>query len=513
LLAVPPPEAGAALVPADRGGALEAVDVREVVPPATGVPQAMLTLVLARERVPGPEALRAAARAIRARVPALATVAVDRHRGGPQMLSGDVEVIEGDPELPDAIAPGVPWTFAVPGAFVQPHRGTMRALHERIMAAIRALGERPRVLELYAGSGALALRLAAAGAQVLAVDSFGPALERARRAADAQGITGLGIAIGDAGEIVAALASKASAERGELPFDAVILDPPRRGVPPALRMRLVQLSRQVIVYVSCDPETLARDLAHLARLGWAAREVIPFDMMPLGPHVEVLALLTRAPIPRARVLFEDEELVAVDKDPHEPTTPHPEHPSSLLARVRALSGCERAVPLHRLDAGTSGVCLFARAPEHVAALSETLARAKKRYLALVRGICHRKGIVRRPLRDEGKMWPAVTRYTRCEVIAGHSLVRAVPEQGRLHQVRRHLAAIGHPVLGDPRYGHAPSNRHLWERAALDRPFLHCERIELVRRGAPLVLASPLAPDLATVLERLRRREHLDERSE
>ncbi len=72
------------------------------------------------------------------------------------------------------------------------------------------------------------------------------------------------------------------------------------------------------------------------------------------------------------------------------------------------------------------------------------------------------------------------------------------------ELRVHLAAIGHPLLGDARYGHAPSNRHFVERWALDRVFLHCARIELVhpRTGARLAIAAPLAGDLAIVLARL-----------
>lgn len=501
LLAAPPAEAGAALIPAGAGGALEAVDLREIADPEGGGERVLVTLVLARERAPGAEALRAAARALADRAPVVAAVAIDRHRGGPQVLSGDVEIVLGETELRDAMAPGAPWTFAVPGSFVQAHRGTARALHALVVDEARAAGHAPRVIELYAGSGGLALRLAAAGARVRAVDRFAPALERARRAAEAQGITGLVVEPGDASEVLARLAA-----RGER-ADLVILDPPRRGVPADLRESLARLAPPRIVYASCDPETLARDLAHLARLGLAPREIVPLDMMPLGPHVEAVARIGRAPIPPPRVIYEDARLLAIDKDPHEPTTPHPEHTSSLLARVRALPGCEAAVPLHRLDVGTSGVCLFARAPDEVAPLAEALARGRKSYLALVRGICRAKGIVRRPLREQGKALAATTRYQRRAIVGGHALVRAVPEQGRLHQIRRHLASIGHPVLGDPRYGHAPSNRHLWERAALDRPFLHCERIELaLGSGAPLVLRAPLAADLELVIRRLRDRD-------
>jgi 23S rRNA (uracil1939-C5)-methyltransferase len=227
--------------------------------------------------------------------------------------------------------------------------------------------------------------------------------------------------------------------------------------------------------------------------------------MPQSGHVESLAVLVPAPPPPVRVLYEDEHLIAVDKDPHEPTTPHPEHPHSTLDRVRALAGAEHAVPVHRLDAGTSGVCLFARRPEHVEALARGLSEGRKRYVALVRGITHGKGIIRRDLRDEGRALRATTRFTRRAIVGGHSLVRASPEEGRMHQIRRHLASIGHPLLGDARYGHPASNRHLWERAGLDRAFLHAERIELALTDGARVIESAMPADLTLVLERLGRR--------
>jgi 23S rRNA (uracil1939-C5)-methyltransferase len=79
----------------------------------------------------------------------------------------------------------------------------------------------------------------------------------------------------------------------------------------------------------------------------------------------------------------------------------------------------------------------------------------------------------------------------------------MPEQGRTHQIRRHLSQIGHPVLGDERYGHAPTNRHFEEKYGLDRTFLHCVRFELehAHSQARLVVESPLPGDLQTVLER------------
>jgi 23S rRNA (uracil1939-C5)-methyltransferase len=105
---------------------------------------------------------------------------------------------------------------------------------------------------------------------------------------------------------------------------------------------------------------------------------------------------------------------------------------------------------------------------------------------------------------------ARTRYRRLAVAAGHSLLRIAPEQGRTHQIRRHLAAIGHPVVGDDRYGHATTNRFFEEKNGLDRAFLHCVRLEFDHPDASTrhIVEAPLPGDLRAVLERMGGRDAL-----
>jgi 23S rRNA (uracil1939-C5)-methyltransferase len=227
-------------------------------------------------------------------------------------------------------------------------------------------------------------------------------------------------------------------------------------------------------------------------------------MIPLSDTLETVATFTPGPSPAPRLLFENEALIAVSKAPHEPTTPQGEHAHSLLERVRALPGSEQAVPVHRLDVGTSGVTLFARTPAHVPELARALAAGEKRYVALVRGIARKRGQVARPLKEAGVSRLARTRYVRERVVGGHSLLSVSPEAGRTHQVRRHLAGIGHPVLGDERHGDRASNVHFEHAHGLDRSFLHLERVTLVTGENELDLRDELAPDLAAVLESLAR---------
>jgi 23S rRNA (uracil1939-C5)-methyltransferase len=129
--------------------------------------------------------------------------------------------------------------------------------------------------------------------------------------------------------------------------------------------------------------------------------------------------------------------------------------------------------------------------------------ARKIYVVAARGVAPNKGAITRDLREDGKPHPARTRYRRLAVASGHSVLRVVPEQGRLHQIRRHLAAIGHPVIGDDRYGHPMTNRYFEEKNGLDRTFLHCVRLEIDHpdTGQRLRIESPLPGDLRAVLER------------
>ncbi|MBX3272105.1 MAG: hypothetical protein KF729_17700 [Sandaracinaceae bacterium] len=285
--------------------------------------------------------------------------------------------------------------------------------------------------------------------------------------------------------------------------DAIVLNPPRRGVTPRVRRAVAALAPRRLVYVSCAPETLARDLAHLARLGYATPRVEPYDLLPLTFEVETVAVLAPSAAPPPRVVHDAGEVWVLDKPPHEPTTPHPDAPSSLLARAQRLAGAPDAVAVHRLDADTSGLVLVALRPEAAGAWAAALAAGQKTYLALVRGVTRKKGVIRRALAIDGRSVEAVTRYRRVRVVRGHSLLEVRPQTGRTHQIRRHLAGLGHPILGDARYGHAPSNRHLEERYGLDRSFLHAARVELVTpAGEPLALAAPLPGDLAVVLDAL-----------
>ncbi len=180
-----------------------------------------------------------------------------------------------------------------------------------------------------------------------------------------------------------------------------------------------------------------------------------------------------------------------------------------LFRVRDALG-QRVHPLHRLDRGTSGALVFARDPATASVLAAAFAeqRVEKEYLALVRGVPPEEGVVDYaiPKSEDGPRVPAVTRFRRlgASSVDRCSLVLALPETGRLHQVRRHLRHITHPLVGDVRYGVGAINRHYRATYGLHRLALHALRIAFTHpvTGARIDVRAPVPDDLLSALAQL-----------
>lgn len=223
------------------------------------------------------------------------------------------------------------------------------------------------------------------------------------------------------------------------------------------------------------------------------------------------------------LVYVDEDVVVVDKPAGLVVHPGAGQATgtlahALLGRFPDLAGTgspDRPGIVHRLDKGTSGLLVVARSPAAYESLVTQLAArtVDRRYLALACGTVDADaGVVDAPVGRRS------TDRTRMAVVAGGraarthyrvlarytepaeaTLVECKLETGRTHQVRVHLAAIGHPVVGDARYGGA--------RAALpvDRPFLHAAQLAFDHptRGERCRFESPLPPDLEAVLVPLR----------
>ena len=271
-------------------------------------------------------------------------------------------------------------------------------------------------------------------------------------------------------------------------------------------------------------------------------EDLEVDLPPRGPRSGVGA----DPSVDVRVVHADDDIIVVDKPAGLVVHPGAGHRSGtlvqgLVARFPDLADAgagdaERPGIVQRLDKGTSGLLVVARTADAYRSLVDQLSarsggRAgeggqpstsagpggqpstiERRYLALVLGsVDADAGEVEAPMgrseRDPTRMAvsrrgrPARTAYrveSRYRIPLAATLVDCRLETGRTHQIRVHLAAIGHPVAGDVRYGGAEA------RLTLARPFLHAHRLSLdhPRTGERLSFSSPLPPDLAAVLTEL-----------
>jgi tRNA pseudouridine65 synthase len=206
------------------------------------------------------------------------------------------------------------------------------------------------------------------------------------------------------------------------------------------------------------------------------------------------------------ILYSDEWLVVVSKPSGELTHPGwARGEPSTMSNVRDSVG-EWVQPLHRLDRGTSGIVVLARKAQITTELSKAWQEGavQKGYLALVRGTIAESGTIDHPVpRGEDKAServPALTHFRR--LIASErarcSLVRAEPQSGRLHQLRRHFKHLSHPIVGDVRYGDGRINREFRERWQLHRLALHAVWLALTHpiTGQRLEFEAPLPDDLA-----------------
>jgi 23S rRNA pseudouridine1911/1915/1917 synthase len=225
--------------------------------------------------------------------------------------------------------------------------------------------------------------------------------------------------------------------------------------------------------------------------------------------------------PRFAVVHEDRHLLIVDKPAGLVTHPAPGHSGPTLAQAlagRAAGGPDpgRAGIVHRLDRDTSGLLVVARSEEAHAALQAMIRRREltREYLALVEGGPDaERGTIDAPLgRDRtrralvstrtDRARHAVTHFRVLERLARTTLLGVRLETGRTHQIRAHLAAIGHPVCGDARYGGGACG----ERLGLERQFLHATRLGFSHpMGGEWVSCESAPPaDLRGALEAARR---------
>ena len=202
------------------------------------------------------------------------------------------------------------------------------------------------------------------------------------------------------------------------------------------------------------------------------------------------------------VLYQDDDIVVVNK------------PSGMLVHrgwdnddvvamtvVRDLVG-KHVYPVHRLDRPTSGALIMALHKDAARALGTAFEHGQiaKAYLALVRGVTPEQGLIDHPVpkKPKGERVAAVTAFERKFIFERYSLVATWPKTGRLHQIRRHLKHITHPLIGDVNYGKGEHNRLFRKRFGLNRLALHASSISFDHpmRDETMVIHAPMPEDLA-----------------
>ena len=231
------------------------------------------------------------------------------------------------------------------------------------------------------------------------------------------------------------------------------------------------------------------------------------------------------------ILYQDDDLAVVNKPAGMVVHPAAGHASgtlvnALLHHLSGLSGIGgelRPGIVHRLDRGTSGVMVVAKHDTAHQELSRQFhdREVEKEYIALVWGVVQAgrriDAAIGRDPSDRQKMSSrakhareAVTRITRALHLPGVTLCQVAIHTGRTHQIRVHLSAIGHPVVGDPTYGgvHRHVAQDVRDVQRLERPFLHAARLVFAHPadGRRMEFESPLPTDLQSVFDDLRARQ-------
>ena len=218
-----------------------------------------------------------------------------------------------------------------------------------------------------------------------------------------------------------------------------------------------------------------------------------------------------------KILYEDDNIIAIDKAPGMVIHPAPGHTSGTLVNallfhcrdLAGIGGVERPGIVHRLDKDTSGIVAAVKSDPALRSIASQFKdrKVKKVYLALVKGVLKQaRGLIDAPIgrhkihRIKMAIDPAgrtaQTEYELIKQFDGFAYIRLSPKTGRTHQIRVHLASIGHPVLGDSLYGGKTG-----KGVAMPRQALHAHKLELeYPEGNIIKLESPLPQDISSHME-------------
>jgi len=244
-------------------------------------------------------------------------------------------------------------------------------------------------------------------------------------------------------------------------------------------------------------------------------KVQPGDKVEIRIPPPVPTTITPEYIP-LKIIYEDSDLIVIDKPAGLTVHPAPGHYTHTLVHAVlahapdiATGDSQRPGIVHRLDKNTSGLIVVARNPVSHMNLADQFKKREvtKVYLVLVQGhVAPEEGIIeanigrnphnRKTMAVVSRGREARTAYKVIRYVDGYTLLEVRPRTGRTHQIRVHLAAIGHPVVGDETYG--------GKTEILDRQFLHAYRLgfRLPSSGKYVEFESPLPGDLSQALEKI-----------
>ena len=242
----------------------------------------MVCLVCTSGKLPQPERLVETLK----QVEGLASVTVNVNREKTNVILGrNSFTLWGKEAITDKLC-GLKFRLS-PLSFYQVNRRQAERLYG-LAADLAALTGTETLLDLYCGTGTIGLSMAGRVKTLVGAEIVPAAVEDARRNAAENDIQNARFLCADASEAAARL------EREGLSPDVVVVDPPRKGCDEAVLQTVARMSPDRIVYISCNPSTLARDLARLQPLGYKTVAVVPVDMFPRTAHVETVALLIRS---------------------------------------------------------------------------------------------------------------------------------------------------------------------------------------------------------------------------
>lgn len=219
------------------------------------------------------------------RVPGIKSIVLNVNEKNTNIILGSMNIkIYGEGHITDYIGK---YRFSIsPLSFFQVNPAQTEVLYNKAIE-YAALSGKETVFDLYCGIGTISLFLSEKAKKVYGIEVVEEAIKDAKVNAEINGVKNIEFITGEAEKVVPEVYKQG------IKADVVVVDPPRKGCDEALLKTLVSMQPERIVYVSCKPSTLARDLAYLSERGYKAVEIQPVDMFPYTVHVECVVLITR----------------------------------------------------------------------------------------------------------------------------------------------------------------------------------------------------------------------------